>query len=198
MKTGKFIFAIFFLTGWNPLFAQKNENYRLQALMFFCQNKQEIFRLNNIELGDISPLFVLDLEMNENDTSETFFIDSDSFNPDISFIENFLYAAQMENVIVNDDAIYVSSHLVLSEFCDCVYQSVYMEDCNESMNNNSCRREFGLSVSNVIPYKELKYVVLRISSYFKTKVDRLQFCVMEFSQDGTLIKCVVGRPGWVD
>ena len=198
MKTVKFVIAIILLAGWNSLFAQNNEDYRLQALMFFCHNKHDIFRLNNIELGNIAPLFILELEMNENDTSESLFIECDSFNPDMSFIENFLYTAKIENVIVNNEAISVSSPLVLSEFCDCIYQSVYMEDCNESTNNNSCRREFGLSVSNVIFYKEQKYVALRISSYFKTKVDKLQFCLMEFSQEGTLIRCIVGKPWWVD
>ena len=70
MKTGKLVIAIFFLAGWNSLFAQKNEDYRLQALMFFCQNKNDIFRLDNFEFGSIEPLFVLDLNVNENDTDE--------------------------------------------------------------------------------------------------------------------------------
>ncbi len=46
--------------------------------------------------------------------------------------------------------------------------------------------------------QEQKYVALRISSYFKTKVDKLQFCLMEFSQEGTHIRCNVGNPWWVD
>ena len=163
MKTGKLVIAIFFLAGWNSLFAQKNEDYRLQALMVFCQNKYDIFRLDNFEYGNIEPLFVLDLNVNENDTSESFYIDYYTFDPDTFFIENFLYGSQMENVIVNNKAINVSSPLVLSEFCDCVYQSVYMEKCYEPMKNSLCWREFGLSVSNVISYKGLKYVVLRIS-----------------------------------
>ena len=104
----------------------------------------------------------------------------------------------MENVIVNNKAINVSSPLVLSEFCDCVYQSVYMENCYEPMKNSLCWREFGLSVSNVISYKGLKYVVLRISSYFKAKVDKLQFCLIEFSKEGSFIRCVIGSPWWVD
>ena len=33
MKTGKLAIAIIYLAGWNSLFAQKNEDYRLQALM---------------------------------------------------------------------------------------------------------------------------------------------------------------------
>ena len=184
MKTGKLVIAIFFLAGWNSLFAQKNEDYRLQALMFFCQNKNDIFRLDNFEFGSIEPLFVLDLNVNENDTSESFYIDYYTFDPDTFFIENFLYGSQMENVIVNNKAINVSSPLVLSEFCDCVYQSVYMENCYEPMKNSLCWREFGLSVSNVISYKGLKYVVLRISSYFKAKVDKIQFCLIEFSKEG--------------
>ena len=198
MKTGKLVIAIFFLAGWNSLFAQKNEDYRLQALMFFCQNKNDIFRLDNFEFGSIEPLFVLDLNVNENDTSESFYIDYYTFDPDTFFIENFLYGSQMENVIVNNKAINVSSPLVLSEFCDFVYQSVYMEKCYEPMKNSLCWREFGLSVSNVISYKGLKYVVLRISSYFKAKVDKLQFCLIEFSKEGSFIRCVVGSPWWVD
>ena len=162
--------------------------------MFFCQNKYEIFRPDNFEFGDIEPSFVLDLNVNENDTSESFYIDNNSFNPDTSFIEYFLYGSQMENEIENNEAIYVSSPLVLSEFCDCVYQSIDMEKCNESMKKKICRREFGLSISKVITYKELKYVVLRISSYFKAKVDKIQFCLIEFSKEGTLNRCVVGRP----
>ena len=198
MKTGKLVIAIIFLAGWNSLFAQKNEDYRLQALMFFCQNKNDIFRLDNFEFGSIEPLFVLDLNVNENDTSESFYIDYYTFDPDTFFIENFLYGSQMENVIVNNKAINVSSPLVLSEFCDCVYQSVYMENCYEPMKNSLCWREFGLSVSNVISYKGLKYVVLRISSYFKAKVDKLQFCLIEFSKAGTINRCIVGKPWWVD
>ena len=50
--------------------------------MVFCQNKYDIFRLDNFEYGNIEPLFVLDLNVNENDTSEFFYIDYNTFDPD--------------------------------------------------------------------------------------------------------------------
>lgn len=196
MKACKLIILFFFLVGRNSLFAQKNEVYKLQALMFFCQNKYEIFSPDNFGLKKMEPLFVIDL--NVNDTSESYYIDNDSFDPDTFFIENFLYGSQMESVIVNDETIIVSTPLALSEFCGCVYQSVYMEDCFVLTRDSLCWREFGLSVSNVISYKELKYVVLRMLSYFKAKVNKLQYCLIEFSKAGTINRCIVGKPWWVD
>ena len=197
MKINKIVITLFLACS-NSLFAQENEDYRLHALMFFCQNKYDIFKLDNFELGSIDPLFILDLETNDDDTTELFYIDYSSFNPDTFFISNFLGMSQVENTIVNKEIINVSSPLVLSEFCDCVYQSLSMEKCQDSMREKLCRREFGLSLSKVIPYKEFKYVALRITSYFKAKVNKVQFCLIELSQEGWLIRCIVGNPWWVD
>ena len=147
-------------------------------------------------LKKIELVFFIDFKVN--DTVYSYYIYIDSFDPDKFFIENFLYGSQMESVIVNDETIIVSTPLALSEFCGCVYQSVYMEDCFVLTRDSLCWREFGLSVSNVISYKELKYVVLRISSYFKAKVNKLQYCLIEFSRAGTINRCIVGKPWWVD
>lgn len=198
MRTIKFAITTIFLSCWVSAFPQKNDEYRLQSLMFFCQNRADIVRLNNTVMGHNEPLFVLDLEENGNDSLDSFFIDSNSFEPNTSFIEDFLQKIQEENIIVNKEPIQVSSSLVISEFCDCVFQSIYMEECYESMNDVLCRREYGLSISKVITYNKLNYVVLRMSSYFKTKIDSLQFCLMEFSQEGELQRCYIGSPWWVD
>lgn len=194
----KLVISLILLSSCGSLLAQANDIYRVQALKFFCQNKYDILRINDWGLGSIEPLFVLNLEMSSNDSSEFLYIDSSSFASDTAFIDNFLHTLRIDTILDNRDTIDVSYPLDLSEFCGCVYQSLYDEKCAETMVDITCSREYGIMFSPVVPYKGLKYVMLRIDSYFMAKVNGFQLCLMEFTNEANLKKCFVGGLWWVD
>lgn len=169
-------------------FAQSDNVYRLKALNFLCQNKNNLLRINNSMLGNADPSFILDLETIEEEDSIFLSISPNAFVTDKVFVKKLLDELKNYDVIINEDYSYAPSTLELSEFCGCVFQSMYLGDCSESLDNIFCMREYGLSISNVIVYEGLKYIVLRISSYFKSKNDKLQFCLIEFSEEGNLLR----------
>lgn len=187
----KFLFIIVIILGCGTLFAQPDDVYRLKALKFFCQNKHTLLRINDPMLGNTNPMFILDLETTEENNLLSFSISTDAFVVDDFLVERLLNNLNNDDVITNKEDIPVSVTLNVSEFCDCVFQGMYLGDCSESMDSSSCKREYGLSVSNVISFKGLKYIVLRISSYFKSKNDKLQFCLIEFTEEGNLVRCGV-------
>lgn len=188
----KFLFTIVLMVGCGTLFAQSDEVYRLKALKFFCQNKYDLLRINNPMLGNTNPMFILDLHLSdtaENEGPLSFSISADEFVVDEPFVERLLKKLKDKDVLNNKEDIPVSPTLNITEYCDCIFQGMYFGDCSESMDSSSCVREYGLSVSNVISFEGLKYVVFRISSYFRSKNDKVQFCLMEFTEDGNLLRC---------
>lgn len=187
----KILFIIVIIFGYGTLFAQPDNVYRLKALKFFCQNKHTLLKISDPMLGDANPMFILDLETTEDNNSLFFSISTDAFFVDVFFVEKLLNNLNNDDVLNNKEDIPVSYTLNISEFCDCIFQGMYLDDCSESMDSNLCKREYGLSVSNVISFGGLKYIVLRISSYFKSKNDKLQFCLVEFTEEGNLLRCGV-------
>lgn len=200
------IIALVISFGGGALFAQTGDYYRMASLDYFCQHKYEIFRLNNPIFEGVEPLFFLDLWATEDDSTISFYIDSSLFNPDTSFVENILAGLKKEDVIINENDFQISSSTgdpnVFVDYYDCIYLNttlkMLIDTIPASIEEKACRREYGLSLSRVIPYKGMKYVILRISSYFKAKVDKCQFCLMEFSHEGDLLRCGVGRVWMVD
>lgn len=184
----KIIIIITTIVACSTSFAQSDNVYRLKALNFFCQNKNNLLKINNSMLGNANPSFILDLETIEDEDSIFLSISPTAFVTDKTFVQKLLNDLKNNDVIINEEDSYTPSTLKLSEFCGCVFQSMYLGDCSESLDNNFCMREYGLSVSNVIAYDGLKYIVLRISSYFKSKNDKLQFCLIEFSEEGNLLR----------
>ncbi|MBR4198708.1 MAG: hypothetical protein IKQ94_08050 [Bacteroidales bacterium] len=182
----KILLIVILIAGCNSLFSQTNDSYRLKALKFFCQNKEELV----IEaypydgFGRREPLFVLKLSGPE----DSLFIKSD-FAPDTAFLEFILNEFTKEDIRINNKEIHVSSAFKISDFCDCIYQRIYSSDCSEFIDSNLCGRECDLEVSKVVPYKGSQYVVLRIISYFASRVSGVQYIVMEFSNDGVLLRC---------
>lgn len=199
----KVLFIIFLLAGWLSLSAQRSDDYRLKALHFFCSNKKELLKINKPFWGDFSPLFFLDIRINENNV---FYIDSVLFNPDTEFVKDFISSINRDNIIEGTLIDYRSQPAegvnVFANFCDCIYLDpiivMDMDSIPITDDSSLCKREFGLSISRVFSYGDLKYVVLRISSFFKARVDRIQFCIIEFNSDGTILKCGIGNVLTVD
>lgn len=212
MKTKKNLIVLTFLLGWVNLCAQTNDIYRLKALKFFCQNKLDIFQIHNYipEFDNSEPFFFIGLlghERYDNGYYELlYYIDSSEFIPDTLLVRDFLEGRELgekkgigkiENYIINNQDIQIpqSSSDVLLGLCDCVYifdDFLLNADTScTSARENRCIREYTLNVSVVIPYKEKKYVLLRIIAYYKGKPDKFQFCLVEFSNSGTLLRCGV-------
>lgn len=203
MMGKRVVFLMIFLAGWLSLFAQRIDDYRLKALHFFCSNKKELLRINKPFWGDFSPFFFLDIRLDENDV---FYIDSVSFNPDTEFVKDFMSAVNEENVIegkpINFTFPSAEGINVFANFCDCIYLDpiivMDMDSFPITDDSSLCKREFGLSISRVLAYEDLKYVVLRISSFFKAKVDKIQFCIIEFDNEGSILRCGIGNVLTVD
>ena len=88
----KIIFVVFYIVACNLLLAQKNDEYRLKALDFFCANKNDIVRINHTELGDYEPVFFLHGHFDKDESGHIvrFHIDSNDFTMDTSFIEDMV------------------------------------------------------------------------------------------------------------
>ena len=199
MKSKKFLFVVIFATGWLSLFAQQNEDYRLKALSFFCSNKDDIFRIDHPIFGKVSPIFLLDVRMNENGD---FYIDSDFFNPDTVVLDIMLRRIKEDDYIDNKNNILSRStdgfNDTIYQLCDCIYIDPFIEfltdDCPSLYNSFDCKREFVLRISRVLSYKGLKYVILYAVSYYKRKVHKTQHFLVEFSADGNILRCGVEDP----
>ena len=197
------LFIMFLLSGWLSLSAQGSDDYRLKALRFLCSNKNELLKISKPFWGDFSPVFFLDIRQNENDV---FYIDSVVFNPDTEFVKDFMKALDKENVIegkpINFTYLSAEGVNVFANFCDCIYLDpvivMDMDSIPNTDNSSLCKREFGLSISRVLSCGDYQYVVLRISSFFLARVDKMQFCIMEFNNDGTILRCGVGNVLTVD
>lgn len=192
--TSKRLFLIVILvTALFSLSAQENEEYRLKALGFFCFHKNEILRVANSIFGDVSPIFILDIRMN---ATEELYIDSNLFNPDSLDLEHLLKTITKEDFIFDeqiDSSQPTENNTVNSLPCNCVYcdpaLAIFMDSVPTEEEHSFCKREYGLSVSRVIQYRGFKYVVLRVTSFFSAKVDRIQFCIVEFSNNKTISRC---------
>ena len=202
MISKKFFFTIVFITELFSLSAQDNEEYRLRALEFFCSKKNEILRISNSIFGGVSPIFILDIRMNDR---EELYIDSNQFNPDSLVLEHLLKSISKDDYI-SDEQFNISrpteNNTANSFLCDCIYcdpiLTVFMDLVPTDIDHFFCKREYGLSVSRVIHYRGLNYVVLRITSFFKAKVDRMQFCIMEFSNNKEILRCGIGNALTID
>lgn len=194
----KIVIAVFFILGGATVQSQTGDCYRMAALRFLCQHKFDVLRVNESMLGESEPTFILDLITADKNPSGLYCIDSNVFNPDTLFVADLLNRIKKEDYIINEDDIKKSSTLVLEDLCDCVFQALYSSECYDSKDEHACKREYGLSISNVISYKGKKYVVTRIISYFKGNESKMQFCLMEFSNDGILQKCGIGDFWWID
>lgn len=199
----KNIFIVFLLIGGLTLYAQESEVYKLKALKFFCSNKNEMFKLSNPLFQNSSPIFITDFRQEADEfNTDKFHFDSTVFKADTSLISDILKKIEKEDVIENNefDSIFPSSDGIyaLSELLDCIYLHPYIISTIEDSipiieNSNWCKREFGLHISPVLSYGGVKYVILRIDSYFKDMVDRFQFCVIEFSTDGNVLRGYISR-----
>ncbi len=187
------------------MLAQNDNDCRLKALSFFCSNKNEIIKISNPILGEVCPIFLVDMNSKEDDELQLY-IDSTQFRPDTNFIEDFLINPRTEYIanIKDKTPKYTQKDGIIkfSDFCDCIYLDpaiVWAMDSTPIVaESNCCKREFGLAISRVIYYKDSKYVVFRISSFFKAKVDKMQFCLVEFSTDGDIARCGIGQLWLVD
>lgn len=202
MITKRFFLIIIFVTELLSLSAQENEEYRLRALSFFCSKKSEIMRVSNPILGDVSPIFILDIRMSD---AEEFYIDSNQFNPDSLSLEYLLQSMTFDDFIYDnqfDSSQPTEINTAYSFLCNCIYcdpiLTAFMDSVLAEENISLCKREYGLSISRVIHYRGLNCVVLKISSFFKAKVDRIQFCIIEFSKDQKNIKCRIGNGFIID
>lgn len=202
MTIRSLFFIILFVTESLSLFAQENEEYRLKALDFFCSHKNEILRVSNSLFGDVSPIFILDIRMS---ATEELYIDSNQFNPDSLALEHLLKS------LTNDDFIFAEqidssqpteNNTFNSFLCNCIYCDpfieIFMDRVSLEEDHLFCKREYDLSVSRVIRYRGQDYVVLRITSFFRTKVDKMQFCIVEFSKDKKISRCGIGNIYTVD
>lgn len=202
MISKRLFFIILFVIESLSLFAQENEEYRLKALDFFCSHKNEILRVSNSIFGDVSPIFILDIRMN---VTEELYIDSNQFNPDSLALEHILKSLTNDDFIF-DEQIDSSRPTEINTFnfflCNCIYCDPFIEICMDRVPTEEehlfCKREYGLSVSRVIHYRGLYYVVLRITSFFKAKVDRMQFCIVEFSKNKKVLRCGIGNAFTID
>ena len=188
MKLKNVLIVCVIIVASNLSLAQTNDGYRLRALKLFCQNKEELVIVNNHELGRQQPLFLIKLSGWE----DSLFLKSE-WKPDTTILEEYLNNFIEKYIVINDKNIDISQTFNISDFCDCIYQRIYSSDCYDYIDSNLCTREYGLNISNVIPYKGSQYVVLQISSYFATRVATSQFIIMEFSNDGELLRCGKGN-----
>lgn len=181
------------------LFAQKDEDYRLKALAFFCANKNEILRVINPIFSDVTPIFILDIRMND---AEELYIDSSQLDLDSLALGYLLTTFKMDYFIVNKQ--FDISRMMEDKslyLCDCIYWNpiaAFIEDSVPRVEQLKCKREYGLSLSRVIRYKDFNYVVLRITSFFMARIDKIQFCVVEYSNDGNIIRYGIGDALFVD
>ena len=177
------------------LSAQRSEDIRLKALSFFCSKKNEILRVDN-PLGEFIPTFVLDFRLND---ADELYIDSNQFNPDSVVFESILASIKKEDFLINQSvttALSIENNSSYSLLCDCIYCDQIMVLFDIPLENESpqlCRREYGLEISKVIYYKGFKYVILRITSFFMAKVDGIQFCIIEFSDDNNISRYGIGN-----
>lgn len=183
----KIILIVILIAGCNPVFSEANDNFRLKALKFFCQNKDELVKVSNYNLGKQEPLFLLDLSGYD----DSLFLTSE-WEPDTTILEFYLNEIIEKYIVINNKEIDVSPTFKISDFCDCIYQRIYSSDCYDYIDSNLCAREYSLNVSNVITYKESYYVVLQIISHFAGKFRAMQFIIMEFSNDGYILRCGKG------
>ena len=201
----KIIFVVFYIVACNLLLAQKNDEYRLKALDFFCANKNDIVRINHTELGDYEPVFFLHGHFDKDESGHIvrFHIDSNDFTMDTSFIEDMVGRVTDKEIILNNDGPKSLSDIynknVLCNYYGCIFLYEEILDCNFAEENRySCKRECKLAVSKVVTYQRHKFVMLRIIGYFLGKAQRMQFCLMEFSNNGELQRCLIGDEWWVD
>lgn len=202
MMKKELIFVFFLLTGWYSLIAQENDDYRLMALRFFCSNKEEIFKLEHPIFGKVSPIFLLDFRTNEN---EELYIDSNLFLPNEVALEYLLMSLKEDDYVYNKKNYMDPSTEGMDSICnlcECVYLDPFVKwklDCVQSFeNSNECKREFGLNISKVLSYKGVKCVILRAYSYYKRRVDRSQLFLVEYSVDGNVFRCGVGKVVFTD
>lgn len=199
MMSKRFFFIIVCMAEWIALSAQGSEDSRLKALNFFCSNRNDILKICNPIFGD-TPIFILDFRLND---AEELYIDSNSFNPDSLILGNLLESISNDNFIVNkqiDSSQLAENDTANSFLCDCIYLDPILTIFGVPTTETPllCKREYGLSLSRVIHYRGLDYVVLRIASFFMAKVDKIQFCIVEFSNDKNILRCGIGNALFVD
>lgn len=187
MKLKNVLIVCVIIVASNLSLAQTNDGYRLRALKLFCQNKDELVIVDNHELGRQQPLFLIKLSGWE----DSLFLKSE-WKPDTTILKFYLNDLIKEYIVINDKNIDISQTFNISDFCDCIYQRIYKMECYDYIDSNLCTREYGLNISNVIPYKGSQYVVLQILSYFAERVATMQVIIMEFSNDGELLRCGKG------
>lgn len=204
-KTKIFLFFLL-LAGLCSIQAQRNDDYRLKALTFFCQHREELVGIENpVIFKDYTPVFFLDIRMAGDDNEPVFFIDSTKYAND-TIIKHYLFNQQMyfdKYLLVKTNDIPINYKVglpnMLSKMCDCIYIDPllysYMDIDTSLVDNNSCKREYSLHISKVMTYNDNKYVMILINSFFKGLADKSQFFLIEFSkQNGNeILKCWISR-----